>query len=222
MDANDRRVDHSNVPVVGFCDHVHQAVPHAGLPPAIEAIVDGRWRPITLRQVGPPSSRPQYPKNAVQYPAIIDPRHTARLIRQTRLDRLPLGIRQLIAAHRKPPVWELESRLARAGNPRTRFMSLRPNRATFKSYLVCGEQEQIEEAGRELAKDFLPLLGAGDCLIEPEVDFEGSVNPTVPTDRGLQINHHAAIPLNGLGIGRQLRHRGSERAEVSFTIVWSI
>src|SRR4051812_33396731 len=126
MDANDRRVDHSNVPVVGFCDHVHQAVPHAGLPPAIEAIVDGRWRPITLRQVGPPSSRPQYPKNAVQYPAIIDPRHTARLIRQTRLDRLPLGIRQLIAAHRKPPVWELESRLARAGNPRTRFMSLRP------------------------------------------------------------------------------------------------
>src|SRR4051795_10737504 len=126
MDANDRRVDHSNVPVVGFCDHVHQAVPHAGLPPAIEAIVDGRWRPITLRQVGPPSSRPQYPKNAVQYPAIIDPRHTARLIRQTRLDRLPLGIRQLIAAHRKPPVWELESRLARAGNPQTRFMSLRP------------------------------------------------------------------------------------------------
>jgi hypothetical protein len=98
----------------------------------------------------------------------------------------------------------------------------RTNRATFKSHLVCGEQEQIEEAGRELAKDFLPLLGAGDCLIEPEVDFEGSVNPTVPTDRGLQINHHAAIPLNGLGIGRQLRHRGSERAEVSFTIVWSI
>src|SRR4051794_30972811 len=126
MDANDRRIDHSNVPVVGFCDRVHQAVPHAGLPPAIEAIVDGRWRLITLRQIGPPSSRPQYPKNAVQYPAIIDPRHTARLIRQTRLDRLPLGIRQLIAAHRKPPVWELESRLARAGNPRTRFMSLRP------------------------------------------------------------------------------------------------
>src|SRR4051794_4390987 len=131
MDANDRRVDHSNVPVVGFCDRVHQAVPHAGLPPAIEAIVDGRWRPITLWQVGPPSSRPQYPKNAVQYPAIIDPRHTARLIRQTRLDRLPLGIRQLIAAHRKPPVWELESRLARAGNPRTRFMSLRPRTAMF-------------------------------------------------------------------------------------------
>src|SRR4051794_37002587 len=127
MDANDRRVDHSNVPVVGFCDHVHQAVPHAGLPPAIEAIVDGRWRPITLWQVGPPSSRPQYPKNAVQYPAIIDPRHTARLIRQTRLDRLPLGIRQLIAAHRKTPVLELESRLARSGNPRTRFMSLRPS-----------------------------------------------------------------------------------------------
>src|SRR3954463_1876588 len=139
MDANDRRVDHSNVPVVGFCDHVHQAVPHAGLPPAIEAIVDGRWRPITLRQVGPPSSRPQYPKNAVQYPAIIDPRHTARLIRQTRLDRLPLGIRQLIAAHRKPPVWELESRLARAGNPRTRFMSLRPSSVTVIQLprLIC-------------------------------------------------------------------------------------
>src|SRR3954453_12593551 len=140
MDANDRRIDHSNVPVVGFCDHVHQAVPHAGLPPVIEAIVDGRWRPITLRQVGPPSSRPQYPKNAVQYPAIIDPRHTARLIRQTRLDRLPLGIRQLIAAHRKTPVWELESRLARAGNPRTRFMSLRPSSGNPRA--ACGGKDR--------------------------------------------------------------------------------
>src|SRR3954466_6078172 len=126
MDANDRRVDHSNVPVVGFCDRVHQAVPHAGLPPAIEATVDGRWRPITLRQSAHRAPDRNTHKKAVQYPAIIDPRHTARLIRQTRLDRLPLGIRQLIAAHRKPPVYELESRLARAGNPRTRFMSLRP------------------------------------------------------------------------------------------------
>src|SRR5213595_1579917 len=69
MDANDRRVDHSNVPVVGFCDHVHQAVPHAGLPPSIEAIVDGRWRPITLRQIGPPSSRPAGACDAALVPA---------------------------------------------------------------------------------------------------------------------------------------------------------
>src|SRR3954469_24931538 len=117
MDANDRRVDHSNLPVVGFCDHVHQAVPHAGLPPAIEAIVDGRWRPMTLRQIGPPSSRPQYPKNAVQYPAIIDPRHTARLIRQTRLDRLPLGIRQLITAHRSLPFRSLITTSSRRESP---------------------------------------------------------------------------------------------------------
>ena len=127
MDANYRSVDHSNVPVVSFGDRIHQPIPDPRLPPSVEAVVNCRGRPVTLWQIGPSRARSQDPEDAVQHPPIIDPRHTAWLIRQTRLDCLPLGIRQLIPAHRKTPVRELESRPARPVNPHTGFMSLRPS-----------------------------------------------------------------------------------------------
>src|SRR3984893_19234177 len=64
------------------------------------------------------------------------------------------------------------------------------------------DHDQIEELARELAEYFLPLLGTGDCLVKPEIDFVGSVDPTVPTDCSRQIDDAAVITFDSLGVGR--------------------
>ena len=38
------------------------------------------------------------------------------------------------------------------------------------------DHDQVEEAGRELAEELLPLLRAGDRLVEAEIDFVGGVD----------------------------------------------
>ena len=65
------------------------------------------------------------------------------------------------------------------------------------------DHDQVEEAARELAVDFLIVLRPGDCLVEPEIDLVGSID-TVGT----------AVALDGLSTRRQLGHRFAEGAEV--------
>ena len=42
-----------------------------GLAPAVEAVVDGRVRPVALRQVAPRRARAQHPEDAVQHPPVV-------------------------------------------------------------------------------------------------------------------------------------------------------
>jgi hypothetical protein len=42
------------------------------------------------------------------------------------------------------------------------------------------DYDQIEEAGRKLAIELLPVFRPGDCLIEPEINLEGGTR-TVST-----------------------------------------
>ncbi len=76
------------------------------------------------------------------------------------------------------------------------------------------DDDQVEEAGRELAVELLALLRAGDRLIEAEIDLEGGVDAPLPVERQRQVDLAAVLPLDGLGVGRKLRHRRAERAEV--------
>ena len=50
------------------------------------------------------------------------------------------------------------------------------------------DHDQVEEAGRELAEELLPLLRAGDRLIEAEIDLVGGVDPALLVDGGRQID----------------------------------
>jgi hypothetical protein len=79
-------VDHLDLAVVRGTDGVHQPVPHACLPPSVEAVVAGGSRTIAPRQVAPRRSRSQHPEDAVQHPPVIDARHALALVRQQRLD----------------------------------------------------------------------------------------------------------------------------------------
>src|SRR5689334_19906241 len=112
---------------MGCGDRIHQAVPDASFAPAVEAVVNGGWRPIALRQVRPERTRAQHPEDAVENPPIIDPWHAPRLVRQVRLDRLPLPLRQFVAAHPKAPEKELESHRAAQENPQWPIMGFRPS-----------------------------------------------------------------------------------------------
>ena len=99
MDPNGGAVDHLDFAVVRDSDGVHQPVPHARLPPSHEAVVTGGAWAIALRQVAPRCTRPQYPEDAVQHVAVIDARHSSRLVGQQRLDNAPLEVGQIVSAH---------------------------------------------------------------------------------------------------------------------------
>ncbi len=102
----DGGVDHLDVTVVSLCDRVHQTIPNACRPPAV---VDRGRRAVARRHVRPWHTRAKAPEHAVQHPPVIDPRHPTRLVGKMRLDRLPLEVRQVVAAHRKAPEKEFES-----------------------------------------------------------------------------------------------------------------
>ncbi len=48
MDPHDGAVDHLDLPIMRLRHGIHQAVPDAGFPPAIEAIVGRRIGTVTL------------------------------------------------------------------------------------------------------------------------------------------------------------------------------
>ncbi len=103
MNPHRRRVDHLDVAVEGFRDSGHHPVPDAGLAPANEAVVAGRVRAILSRKSTPRRSRPQNPEDAVQDTPVVYAGHAARLVRQQRLDHIPLEIRQFVSVHHKLP-----------------------------------------------------------------------------------------------------------------------
>src|SRR5262245_34411138 len=76
------------------------------------------------------------------------------------------------------------------------------------------DHDQVEEAGRELAEQLLPLLVASNRLIEAEVDLISCVDTAAPVDGGSEIDAAAVVALDGPGIGRELRHDRAERPEV--------
>lgn len=112
MDAHERTVDHLHLAVVGRDDGIHQPIPDAGLAPAIEAIVDGRVRPISFRQVAPGRPCPQDPEDAAEDAAIVLWLAAATARRKNRLDNAPLEIRQVVAHDPSSDVSQLESPFA--------------------------------------------------------------------------------------------------------------
>ena len=72
-----------------------------------------------------------------------------------------------------------------------------------------------KKSGRELAEELLPLLRAGDGLIEAEVDLVGGVDaPVLLVDGGRQFDLGAVLALDGLRAGAELGHGRAEGAEV--------
>src|ERR1700753_1472237 len=101
--AHDRTVDHLNIAVIGCHNGIHQPIPDTRLSPSVDPVVARRPRAVAFRQIRPGRARTQNPENPVQHSPVVNPRHTARLVRKMRLDRFPLKIRQIVAAHRKLP-----------------------------------------------------------------------------------------------------------------------
>src|SRR5262249_23502851 len=97
--TNRSAVDHLDVAVVCSGDGVHHPIPYTRLPPPHEAVVAGSARAKPLWQITPRRAGSQHPKNAVQHPAMIDARHSARLVGEKRRDHAPFEVGQAISAH---------------------------------------------------------------------------------------------------------------------------
>ena len=77
------------------------------------------------------------------------------------------------------------------------------------------DDDEVEEAGRELAEELLPLLRAGDGLIEAEIDLVGGVDAPLLVER--ERSGRLSVPSCRsmvLALVLKLRHRRAERAEV--------
>ena len=76
------------------------------------------------------------------------------------------------------------------------------------------DDDEIEEAGRELAKELLALLRPGDCLVEAEIDLVGSVDAPPSVEGAGQLPGRAVRAFDGLRSRRQLGHRRAKGPEV--------
>ncbi len=56
--------------------------------------------------------------------------------------------------------------------------------------------DQVEEAGREFAEELLPVLRAGDGLIEAEIDLIGGVDAAFLIKRQRQLGLRTVVALN--------------------------
>ena len=74
------------------------------------------------------------------------------------------------------------------------------------------DDDQVEEARRELPEQLLAFLRAGDGLIEAEIDFIGGVDAALLVERRRDLDFGAIRALDGLRAGAELRHRRAERA----------
>ena len=77
------------------------------------------------------------------------------------------------------------------------------------------DHDQVEEAGRELAEQLLPLLRAGDRLIEAEIDLEGGVDPPLLVER--ESSGRSVVPSCRsmvLALVESFAIAAAERAEV--------
>ena len=93
--------------------------PDALLGPALVPVVQRLAGAIDRRRVLPAAARLQHMHDAADHPPIIDPRHTARLVRQQRPQPLPLLIAQpKLTRQRSLPInREAESHSRRHRNP---------------------------------------------------------------------------------------------------------
>ena len=83
------------------------------------------------------------------------------------------------------------------------------------------DDDQVEEAGRELAEDLLPFFRAGDGLVQAEIDFVGGVDAALLVDGGRQLDcrcrPHARwswLPVLSLAMA-------APKGRKSLTMVWS-
>jgi hypothetical protein len=105
MHAHRRAVDHLHRAVTGLDDGVHQAVPDAGLAPAVEAVVGRGAGAVSLGQIAPWRSRAQHPEDAIENATVPLRPHATPALRQKRFDDTPLGVAQVVAHDPSPDVW---------------------------------------------------------------------------------------------------------------------
>ena len=74
--------------------------------------------------------------------------------------------------------------------------------------------DQIEEAGRELPEQLLALLRPGDGLVKAEIDLVGGVDAALLVEGGGEFDFGAVFALDGFRAGAELRHRRAEGPEV--------
>jgi hypothetical protein len=109
MHADNRGVDHLDSGIMGVGECIYDTTPHAGPPPANEAVVASGIGTERIRQIAPWCSGSQDPENAIENTTVIHPRNSTRLVGQHRLDRGPFIVGEFIAHDSTPPVWEFES-----------------------------------------------------------------------------------------------------------------
>ena len=100
---------------------------------------------------------------------------------------------------------------------------LAPGRVLGRAAAVAlVDDDQVEEAGRELAEELLPLLRAGDRLVEAEIDLVGRVDAALLVEREWQIDL-ACRPSRSMVFGSVLSFAiAAPNGRKSLTIVWSI
>src|SRR5438445_8885286 len=112
MHADYGRVDHLHRGVMGAGQCAHDLGPDASSSPANKAIVASGVRTEVVWQVAPRCPRSQDPEDAVEDTTVIYPWHTARLVRQQRLDGSPFLVGEFVAHDSAPSVRGLNHGLA--------------------------------------------------------------------------------------------------------------
>ena len=64
-------VDHVDIPVGRLHQGVKQSPPYSACGPAMEPVVDCRWRSVAGRTILPPATRPQHMNDSTDDPAVI-------------------------------------------------------------------------------------------------------------------------------------------------------
>lgn len=92
---------------------------------------------------------------------------------------------------------------------------LAPSRVRGRAAAVAFvDDDEVEEARRELAKQLLVLLRSRDGLVEAEIDLVGRVDAALLVEPERKVDRCPVLPLDGLGLHRQLRHLAREGPEV--------
>jgi len=169
VNADTGRVDHDDVAIAGLGDFLQEPIPDARLAPADKPVVAGRRGAVTLWHFCPGRTRPEAPKDAVQYSAVINAGHTTGLVRKQGLDDRPFVIRQLVPPprHQSPPCLKesLNHDAGRRGSP---FMSLRP-----RSRHLSPLHEKVKNIQAEVLSEIMKIQCVAD-LVTPVGQSSGS------------------------------------------------
>lgn len=144
VDTDAGRVDHHDLAFECGRNRRKQPVPHSGFGPADEPVVASCRGAVALWYLSPrrPSAEP--PENAVQHPPVINARHSARLVRQQRLDNRPFPIHMFVSPPRHPASISMESLSHASRQTSSQFRSLRSSplesfRGTFGYDQACAD-----------------------------------------------------------------------------------